>query len=85
MVCDGAQAVQQEENPARIQLRDVIRELRSRNRTFKIYSHRRARPHFSSLFVAPGEPALLESDFLSSVREYREAETFDTLLKMGPL
>ena len=85
MACDGAQAVQQEENPARIQLRNVIRELRSRNRTFKIYSHRRARPHFSSLFVAPGEPALLDSDFLSSVREYREAETFDTLLKMGPL
>ena len=85
MACVGAQAVQADENPARTQLRDVISALRSQNRTFKIYSHRRARMHYSSLFFAPGEDELLDSDFLSSVREYREAETFDTLVKMGPL
>jgi hypothetical protein len=85
LACRGAQAVQLEENPGRVQLRQVIRDLRSRNRTFKIYSHRRARPYFASLFVSPEEPALIESDFLSSVREYREAEMFDTIVKMGPL
>ena len=39
----------------------------------------------ASLFVEPADSPLLESDFLSSVREYREAGMFDTLVKMGPL
>jgi hypothetical protein len=85
LACRGAQAVQLEENPVRVELRRVIRDLRSRNRTFKIYSHRRARPYFTSLFLDPADLPLLDSDFLSSVREYREAGTFDTLVKMGPL
>ncbi len=85
LACRGAELVQLEENPVRAELRRVIRELRSGNRTFKIYSHRRARPHFASLFVEPADSLLLDSDFLSSVREYREAGMFDTLVKMGPL
>ncbi len=85
LACRGAQAVQLEENPVRVELRRVIRDLRSRNRTFKIYSHHRARPYFTSLFLDPADLPLLDSDFLGSVREYREAGTFDTLVKMGPL
>lgn len=85
MACRGAESVQVEENPVRTAMRRVIRELRSANRTFKIYSHRRARPHFASLFAEPADSPLLDSDFLSSVREYREAGLFDTLVKMGPL
>src|ERR1039458_10334936 len=85
MACQGAQAVQLEENPVRTRLREVIRDLRARGKTFRIYSHRRARPYFQSLFIESGVVPLSESDFLSSIRAYREAEPFDTIIKVGPL
>lgn len=73
------------ENPMREELRVVIRDLLFQGRAFRIYCHRRARPHFESLLVLPGEMAILENAFLHSVREYRETEPFDVLIKVGPL
>jgi len=43
-------AIQQAENPARTQLRDIIRQLRLQGRDWRIYCHRRARAHFESIF-----------------------------------
>jgi len=73
------------ENPVRETLRAVICELRSQERTFKVYCHRRARLHFESLFVPHGDSPLSGVAFLHSVRDYRETEPFDALIKVGPL
>ena len=73
------------ENPVREKLRALIRELSVAGRPFKIYCHRKARARFESLFN-PTEGALLGgSTFLHSVRDYRDSDTFDTLIKVGPL
>jgi hypothetical protein len=72
------------ENPVRTKLRAVMLGLRTQGQTFKIYCHRRARPHFESLIVQPDAP-LEEGIFLDSVRDYRDVEPFDALIKVGPL
>ena len=73
------------ENPVREKLRETIRELRLQGQSFKVYCHRRARPWFESLPVSPEDAPLSESAFLHSVRDYREIEPFDVLIKVGPL
>lgn len=81
----AAQVLQSIDNPVRARLQTMIRELRATGRNFKIYCHPRARPHFESLLFPPGDAPLDLTDFLHSVRDYREANTFDTLIKVGPL
>ena len=78
----AASAIQRVENPVRTQLRDIIRQLRLQGRDWRIYCHRRARPHFESIFQ--DEP-LGGDSFLHSVKDYREARPFEILIKMGPL
>ena len=73
------------ENPLREQLREAIEHLRSNGQTFKIYCHRRARSHFSSLFSTAGEPPIPDESFLHSVRDYGDTKPFDDLIKVGPL
>ena len=73
------------ENPIRDELRTEIRGLRSQGQTLKVYCHRRARQYFQSLFEAHRDLPLEEEAFLHSVRDYRETNTFGTLLKVGPL
>ncbi len=73
------------ENPICEKLREVIEEVRLQGRSFKIYCHRRARPYFESLLASLGDVSFSESIFLHSVRDYRETETFDVLIKVGPL
>jgi len=73
------------ENPVRDEIRLVIWELRAQAQTFKVYCHRRARPHFETIFIVPGELPLSEDTFLHSVQDYRNTEPFDTLIKVGPL
>ena len=81
----AAEALQLVENPIRVTLRGVIRDLKTAGRDFKIYCHKTARPHFDSLAVAPANFSLGSGDFLHSVREYRDSNIFDTLIKVGPL
>jgi hypothetical protein len=81
----AAQSLPSAENPVRTVLRAVIRELRAQAKTFKIYCHRRARPHFESLVTSPDDESLPETQFLHSVKDYREAVPFDVLVKVGPL
>lgn len=73
------------DSPVREKLRAVIGELRRQERTFKIYCHRRARPHFETLFSSPADEPLPVNTFLHSVRDYRETGLFDDLIKFGPL
>ncbi|MGA3267417.1 MAG: hypothetical protein ABSE16_11405 [Verrucomicrobiota bacterium] len=72
------------ENPLRQKLLAVFRDLRSRGRSLKIFCHRRARPHFESILPA-GEPLFGDDCFLHSVRDYRDSDVFDVLVKVGPL
>lgn len=73
------------ENPMRDRLRTVIQELSSQRRVFKIYCHRQARPHFNSLLLPSCGTTVPKLTFLHSLVEYREAEPFDVLIKVGPL
>ncbi len=80
----AAEEIQAIENPMRVELRTIIRLLRTRGRTFKIYCHRRARPHFKSLLVPPDDLPLSDCSFLHSVRDYNNTPPFDDLIKIGP-
>ena len=80
--CAAARLLQRTENPARTEVRAAMRDLRNRQSAWKIYCHRRARPHFESIFA--GDPLPPEA-FLHSVKDYRESEPFDVLTKVGPL
>ncbi|HEY4248174.1 MAG TPA: hypothetical protein VGM64_15090 [Lacunisphaera sp.] len=80
----GALDLQEVENPARTCVRNKIRDLRKTGQAFKIYCHRTTRPHFDSL-LAPDDQPLAPENFLHSVREYRDSEIFDTMIKVGPL
>jgi len=73
------------ENPVRIKLRKIINDLRSQGLAVRIYCHRRAKPHFHSIFDPPDHLPLEEDIFLHSVRDYRETEPFDALIKVGAL
>lgn len=80
----AAQELATIENPVRANLRVIIRDLRAAGKTFKIACHRRSRPHYESIFNS--EDAPLESDaFIQTPTEYRQAEPFSVLVKVGPL
>jgi len=81
---DAAQRLRSEENPARTQIRDAIRQLRADGRNFKIYCHKLAKAYFRSIPTA-ADTQLTDSCFLHSPKQYRDAEPFDVLIKMGPL
>jgi hypothetical protein len=82
LACEAALTIQSVENPARAQVRDIVQQLRMQENIWRIYCHRRSRVHFESIF----EHEPLTADlFLHSVRDYREAEPFQTLIKVGPL
>jgi hypothetical protein len=72
-------------SPLRDGLLHAIREARRKGLTFKIYCHRRARPHFESLLRPDTDVPLEAGDFLHSVRDYRDSELFNLLIKVGPL
>jgi hypothetical protein len=80
--CAAARAIQHVENPARGEVGDTVRQLRSSHSAWRIYCHRRARVHFESIFQ--DEP-LTSNEFLHSVKEYRDVEPFEVLIKVGPL
>jgi hypothetical protein len=82
LACEVALEMQGVENPVRVQIRDTIRQLRTLGKVWRIYCHRRSRLHFESIFQ---DDPLSEGSFLHSVRDYREASPFETLIKVGPL
>lgn len=73
------------ENPMRERLRALIQKLSSQGQIFKIYCHRRARPHFESLLPSFEGTHVQKLAFLHSPSEYRQVEPFDVLVKVGPL
>jgi hypothetical protein len=78
----AARLLQRSESPARTEIRNVAAHLQSLGTAWKIYCHRRARPHFDSIFA---DAPLPTNVFLHSVKDYRDVEPFDVLVKVGPL
>jgi len=77
--------LQRAENPVRSTLRSAFTEMALRAKPFKIYCHRRARPHFESILTdIEGLPST-GGLFLHSPRDYENTDPFDTLVKVGPL
>lgn len=74
-----------QQNPIRLKLVSCIRQIRNQGQSFKIYCHRWAVSDFRSLLDPDIEEPLDEDCFLHSVKDYRESEPFDVLLKVGPL
>ncbi len=73
------------QNLVRAVLSQEIQTLREKGREFRIFCHRQSRESFESLHGEFGIAAITENAFIHSVAEYREAEPFDVLLKVGPL
>jgi len=73
------------ESPVREKLKEIIERVHLQKLRFKIYCHRRAKPHFVSLLASLEDMSVTEDMFLHSVRDYRDSETFDVLIKVGPL
>lgn len=80
--CGAARLLQRVENPARTEVHDIVGQLQAVGSAWKIYCHRRARADFESIFATEPLPSDL---FLHSVKDYREVEPFDVLVKVGPL
>jgi hypothetical protein len=80
--CGAARMLQRVENPARTEVHDAVLQLRRSGCAWRIYCHRRARPHFESMFR---DDPLSPEVFLHSVKEYRDVEPFEVLVKVGPL
>jgi len=82
IACSAALDMQREENPARTKLREIIGRLQAGAIDWRIYCHKRATEYYESL--SP-EVQLEPRTFLHSVKDYRETEPFEVLIKMGPL
>lgn len=74
-----------ESSPLRTELVDVIRTLRADGKRLKIFCHRKAREHFDTLDLSKLPVPLDDSSFLHSVRDYAATDSFDALIKVGPL
>lgn len=74
-----------ESSPLRAELAGVIRTLRADGKRLKIFCHRRAREHFDTLDLSQVSVSLDDASFLHSVRDYATADSFDALIKVGPL
>ena len=83
--CSTARELLELENPVRSILAKLIQTLQVKGQSFRIFCHRRSREHFEALCVAHGIGTLSKKVFIHSVAEYREAEPFDVLMKVGPL
>lgn len=81
----AARALQSVENPVCGKLREIFRDAFAQNQSFKIYCYRHSRDYFESQAALLGVSEFTDTMFLHSVRDYRESEIFDLLLKVGPL
>lgn len=75
----------QSQSPMRTELCNIIEDMRLRDVRFKIYCHRIARPVFESLSLSDYCSLLEDDEFIHSPKDYREADPFETLIKVGPL
>jgi hypothetical protein len=77
--------LQLSESPLRAKLQSSLKNLLDAQQPFKIFCNRNARSHFESLLPQHLAREQQSSMFLHSVRDYRESEPFEVLIKVGPL
>lgn len=83
--CAAARELAEIESPMRLTLAVEILELYSLKSEFRIYCHKKSRKHFESLCDEYDLPEFPAAVFLHSLNDYRKAELFETLIKIGPL
>lgn len=71
-------------SPLRTQLGYLIRAATNENLQWRIYCHRSTTQYFASCATESG-CQVSDATFIHSLREYRDAEPFDLLIKVGPL
>ena len=76
--------LQRMESPLRAQLSCEIRDASRGRLPCRVYCHRSATEHFISCAAEAG-CTLGPNDFIHSLRDYRNAEPFGALIKVGPL
>ncbi len=81
----SSREMQTAESPLRLKLREKLLELIDKRTTYRIYCHRSAKGYFRSVLDVPTNEAVSDDCFLHSVKGYREAAPFGTLIKVGPL
>jgi hypothetical protein len=80
----SAHAVKLLQSPLRRELANALKEADASGLTLRIHCHRGATEHFAS--CAAGAGVTLGADaFVHSLRDYRDADPFDVLIKVGPL
>jgi hypothetical protein len=72
-------------SPLRRKLMEILADLAAGGEDFRIYCHRSVRDDFRLPDGESGGPLQDGGRFLHTPREYREADVFDTLVKVGPL
>ncbi|MBX3743224.1 MAG: hypothetical protein KF712_19725 [Akkermansiaceae bacterium] len=72
-------------NPLRRKLMEILADLAAEQEDFRIYCHRSARGDFVLPDGESGDPLQDTRHFLHTLREYREADVFGALVKVGPL
>ena len=85
MACAAAQKLVGSSNPLRDRLEEIIEDLLQEGDDFRIYCHRSALNDFQSLHGVADITRTESEIFLHTSREYRESNTFDVLVKIGPL
>jgi hypothetical protein len=80
----SAREVKLLQSPLRRELANVLKDADASGLNLRIYCHRGATEHFVSCAADAG--VTLGADaFLHSLRDYRDTEPFDVLIKVGPL
>ena len=74
-----------EKSLLRTELAKAVQALFADGSDVKIFCHRKAREHFDTLDLSELVAPLDDSSFLHSVRDYAAADSFDALIKVGPL
>lgn len=72
-------------NPTRSTVREIIKKQRTDDLEFKIYCDRRAKQYFGTILTPPDDLPIDDNVYLHTLKDYREAEPFDTLIKFGSL
>lgn len=82
---NSAEKLNSQTNPVRSILLQTIRDLRIQHKSFKIYCHRLAKPHFDSIMDPETDTKIEDDKFIHTAKDYRDLEPVDVLIKVGPL
>ena len=83
-ISNALEDLKRSKNPLREELDTMLLLCAESAREVSVYCHRSARAHFDSLSVMQNPTISGRVRFLHNARDYRHADSFDTLIKVGP-